>query len=74
MSQSLIFEDHYKKLGIENLSENLLDAFNGNKFRYDIKVLYIPSGSEIAVDFNHFKTAKPSLFFPDQSAHKNFKN
>jgi len=63
MSQPLIFEDHYKKLGIENLSENHPEAFTGNKFRYDIKVLYIPSGSEISVDFNHFKTAKPSLFF-----------
>ncbi|MFY7815819.1 MAG: helix-turn-helix domain-containing protein [Chryseobacterium taeanense] len=63
MSQSLIFEDHYKKLGIENLSENPLEAFNGSKFRYDIKVLYMPSGSEISVDFNHFKTSKPSLFF-----------
>ncbi|WP_374458456.1 helix-turn-helix domain-containing protein [Chryseobacterium taeanense] len=63
MSQSLIFEDHYKKLGIENLSENPLEAFNGNKFRYDIKVLYMPSGSEISVDFNHFKTSKPCLFF-----------
>lgn len=63
MSQSLIFEDHYKKLGIENLSKNPLEVFSGNKFRYDIKVLYIPAGSEISVDFNHFKTAKPSLFF-----------
>lgn len=63
MSQSLIFEDHYKKLGIEIISESPLEIFNGNKFRYDIKVLYIPSGSEISVDFNHFKTVKPSLFF-----------
>ncbi|MEC3877294.1 helix-turn-helix domain-containing protein [Chryseobacterium salviniae] len=63
MAQSLIFEDQYKRLGIENFSENTLEIIHGNKFRYDIKVLYIPAGYELSVDFNHFKVTKPSLFF-----------
>lgn len=63
MPQSLIFEDHYKKLGIESIFESQLEAFSENKFRFDIKILYVPAGYEISVDFNTFETARPSLFF-----------
>ena len=63
MLQPLIFEDQYKRLGIENFSENNLEIFRGNKYRYDIKVVYIPAGFELSVDFNHFKVTKPSIFF-----------
>lgn len=63
MPHTLIFEDQYKRLGIENFSENNLEAIHGNKFRYDIKVMYIPAGFELSVDFNHFEVEKPSLFF-----------
>lgn len=63
MPQPLIFEDQYKKLGIESISESHPEAFNENKFRFDIKILYIPAGYEISVDFNTFKTARPCLFF-----------
>lgn len=60
---TLIFEEHYKRLGIENFSEDALEIIHGNKFRYDIKVMYIPDGYELSVDFNHFKVTEPSLFF-----------
>lgn len=63
MSQPLIFEDNYKKLGLESFSEGNLETINGSKFRYDIKVFYIPAGYELSVDFNHFTTTKPTLFF-----------
>ncbi|MDR6405444.1 MULTISPECIES: AraC family transcriptional regulator [Chryseobacterium] len=63
MSLPLIFEDNYKKLGLEIFSDNNLEIINGNKFRYDIKVFFIPARYELSVDFNHFKTTKPSLFF-----------
>ncbi|ALR31923.1 AraC family transcriptional regulator [Chryseobacterium sp. IHB B 17019] len=63
MSLPLIFEDNYKKLGLEVFSDKNLEIINGNKFRYDIKVFFIPAGYELSVDFNHFKTTKPSLFF-----------
>jgi len=63
MSLPLIFEDNYKKLGLEIFSDKNLEIINGNKFRYDIKVFFIPTGYELSVDFNHFKTTKPSLFF-----------
>ncbi len=63
MPHTLIFEDQYKRLGIENFSEDNLEAIHGNKFRYDIKVLYVPAGFELSVDFNHFKVERPNLFF-----------
>lgn len=63
MPQQLIFEDHYKRLGLEFFSEENLENFNRNQFSTDIKVFFIPSGYELTVDFNHYKTNKPSLFF-----------
>lgn len=63
MSQTLIFEDQYKRLGIENFWENNLETINGNKFRYDIKIMFIPTGYEMSVDFNYFEITQPSLFF-----------
>ncbi|WP_263601769.1 helix-turn-helix domain-containing protein [Chryseobacterium sp. PET-29] len=63
MSQTLIFEDQYKRLGIENFWENNLETINGNKFRYDIKIMFIPASYEMSVDFNYFKITQPSLFF-----------
>ncbi|MBL1221882.1 helix-turn-helix transcriptional regulator [Chryseobacterium sp. L7] len=63
MHGQLIFEDHYKKLGFEIFSEKNLEAVNGTQFRSDIKILFIPEGYELTVDFNHYKVSKPSLFF-----------
>ncbi|MDR6372678.1 AraC-like DNA-binding protein [Chryseobacterium bernardetii] len=63
MPQQLIFEDHYKRLGLEVFSGENLENFNGKRFSTDIKVFFIPSGYELTVDFNHYKTNKPSLFF-----------
>jgi len=61
--QELIFEDHYKKLGLEIFSDENLETINGNKFKYDIKILFVPQGYELSVDFNHYKISTPSLFF-----------
>ncbi|PTT37562.1 AraC family transcriptional regulator [Chryseobacterium sp. HMWF028] len=63
MPQPLIFEDQYKRLGLEVFSEENLENFNGNRFNTDIKVFFIPSGYELTVDFNHYKIKTPSLFF-----------
>lgn len=63
MQEQLIFEDHYKKLGLEMFSEENLETVNGSKFKYDIKILFIPEGYQLTVDFNHYQVSKPSLFF-----------
>ncbi|MGG5209100.1 helix-turn-helix domain-containing protein [Chryseobacterium sp. MIQD13] len=63
MQEQLIFEDHYKKLGLEMFSEENLGTINGTQFGYDIKILFIPEGYELTIDFNHYKVSKTSLFF-----------
>lgn len=59
----LIFEDQYKKLGLEMFSERNPEAIHSNLFISDIKILFIPEGYELTVDFNHYRTSVPSLFF-----------
>ncbi|MBV8326880.1 AraC family transcriptional regulator [Chryseobacterium sp.] len=63
MAHPLIFEDHYKKLGLETFSGGNPKAMNGNLFKSDIKVFFIAAGYDLMVDFNHHQTKKPSLFF-----------
>jgi AraC-like DNA-binding protein len=63
MSQTLIFEDHYKKLGFETFSEDNLQAFKDSKYKSEIKVFYVPKGYELTVDFKHYTTENPALFF-----------
>lgn len=60
---SLIFEDHYKKLGLEVFSERNPETIHSDAFISDIKILFIPEGYELTIDFSHYKTSKPSLFF-----------
>lgn len=63
MSQTLLFEDNYKKFGLNIFSNENLEAINKIKSLPYIKVLFVPAGYEITVDFNHYKTEAPTLFF-----------
>lgn len=63
MRQQLVFEDHYKRLGLEVFSEENLKSLNENKFKADIKIFFIPSGYDLTIDFKRYKTKRPSLFF-----------
>jgi hypothetical protein len=69
MSQKLIFEDQYKKLGFETFSEKNLQTFKDSNYKSEIKVFYVPSGYELTIDFKHYTTEKPALF-SDQPALK----
>jgi AraC family 4-hydroxyphenylacetate 3-monooxygenase operon regulatory protein len=61
--ENLIFEDDYKKFGFEHFSQNNFEGVERIKSQPYIKVLYLPVGYELTVDFNHYKTESPSLFF-----------
>ncbi|MBB4806701.1 AraC-like DNA-binding protein [Chryseobacterium defluvii] len=63
MHQQLIFEDHYKKFGLETFSKESLETIDQTKFRPYIKILFAPENYELTVDFNHYKTESPTLFF-----------
>ena len=61
--ENLFFEDDYKKFGFEHFSQNNFESVERLKSQPYIKVLYVPAGYELTVDFNHYKTEVPSLFF-----------
>ncbi len=58
-----IFESHYKKLGLVRLSTDTLTAVNSDLYKPFIKVLYLPHGYQLKVDFQEYQTVEPSLFF-----------
>ncbi|MBW8521917.1 AraC family transcriptional regulator [Chryseobacterium chendengshani] len=59
----LFFEDDYKKFGFGHFSQDNFENVERIKTQPYIKVLYVPAGYELTVDFNHYKTEIPSLFF-----------
>ncbi|WP_172282129.1 helix-turn-helix domain-containing protein [Chryseobacterium sp. LAM-KRS1] len=63
LRQSFIFEDSYKKFGFDVFSEENLGILKENKLTSEIKIFFIPPGYELSVDFNHYKTTVPTLFF-----------
>ena len=60
---SSIFESHYKKLGLLPLSTDTLASANSDMYKPFIKVLYLPKGYQLKVDFQEYQTVEPSLFF-----------
>ncbi|MDH6251827.1 AraC family 4-hydroxyphenylacetate 3-monooxygenase operon regulatory protein [Chryseobacterium sp. H1D6B] len=61
--QDFVFEDSYKKFGLHLFSKGNLETINSTQFRPYIKILFVPAGYELTVDFNHYKTDGPTLFF-----------
>ncbi len=58
-----IFESNHKKLGLISFNSDTLDYVNGEMFRHYIKVLFVPAGYSLKVDFNIYETENPALFF-----------
>lgn len=61
--QDLVFEDNYKKFGLNIFSKENLESIDQTKFRPYIKILFVPENYELSVDFNQYKTKSPTLFF-----------
>jgi AraC-like DNA-binding protein len=57
------FEFNYKKFGVVKIDKVNFDSINGAQYAQYIKVLYLPAGFTITVDFKQFVTKKNSLFF-----------
>lgn len=62
-SESLLFEWNYKKLGMHAFDESNLHSANAKTFRPYIKILLVPKGYSLSIDFNHYQTAQHTLFF-----------
>jgi AraC family transcriptional activator of pobA len=54
-------ELNYKKLGILSIDKNNLDSVA--RYKSYIKILYLPAGYKLKVDFRQFTTTTASLFF-----------
>lgn len=63
MNNHKFFESNYKKLGFLVLNQDSIDEINSDYYKPYIKVLYIPEDYSITIDFKHYKTTTPSLFF-----------
>ncbi|WP_278353951.1 helix-turn-helix domain-containing protein [Chryseobacterium gleum] len=63
------FESHHKKLGLISFNSETLDFVNGETFRPYIKVLFVPAGYSLTVDFNVYKTENSALFFINTNQH-----
>ncbi|KMQ69972.1 AraC family transcriptional regulator [Chryseobacterium sp. FH2] len=61
--QDFIFEDNYKKFGLNIFSNDNLNTIDQTKFRPYIKILLVPENYNLTVDFNHYETKAPTLFF-----------
>jgi AraC family 4-hydroxyphenylacetate 3-monooxygenase operon regulatory protein len=61
--EDLVFEDNYKKFGLNVFSNENLDTINSIKAHPYIKILFVPAGYELMIDFNHHITKAPTLFF-----------
>lgn len=68
-NKSSIFEYHHKKLGLISFNSKNLDLVNGENFRQYIKILFVPEGYSLTVDFKLYQTEKPSLFFINTNQH-----
>ncbi|RNL89162.1 helix-turn-helix domain-containing protein [Sinomicrobium pectinilyticum] len=57
------YTSNYKKIGFLPVSVLTLDEINHSSYAAYIKVLYLPAGCELTVDFTRYNTRRPSLFF-----------
>lgn len=56
-------ELNYKKFGVIRLDKHNLEQANATQYKPYIKMLYLPAGYKLKVDFRQFTTSTGSLFF-----------
>ena len=57
------FEFNHRKLGVVKIDKANLSSINGPQYAAYIKVLYLPAGYTLTIDFKQYVTKKNSLFF-----------
>lgn len=62
MTQS-IFDVNLKTIGMAHIDSESIGLINSEVYKSYIKVLYLTKGFEIKVDFNVYRTDRPTLFF-----------
>jgi AraC family transcriptional activator of pobA len=57
------FEYNYKKLGFLTLNEENTSILNNEQYKSFIKILFLPKGYALTIDFIQYTTTQESLFF-----------
>lgn len=64
MLEQKTFEQNYKKLGLLLVDEESVRAVNSDEqYKALIKILFLPKGYALTIDFRQFVTTQDSLFF-----------
>ncbi|RYD69066.1 MAG: hypothetical protein EOP53_27785, partial [Sphingobacteriales bacterium] len=58
-----IFDVSLKTIGLLNVNTVSLNNINSDAYKSYIKIMYLPEGCKIKVDFNVYHTQGPALFF-----------
>ncbi|OPB94511.1 helix-turn-helix domain-containing protein [Elizabethkingia ursingii] len=67
--KELSLESLYKRLGLHRVSQTDLKEVNSEKYKSYIKILYLPAGYIITVDFKQYTTDSSSIFFINSNQH-----
>ncbi|MCD8741001.1 AraC family transcriptional regulator [Mucilaginibacter roseus] len=58
-----IFDESLKTIGMLHVDHDSLNVINSDAYKSYIKVMYLPGGCKIKVDFDVYQTDGPALFF-----------
>ncbi|TFF37258.1 helix-turn-helix domain-containing protein [Mucilaginibacter psychrotolerans] len=58
-----IFDTNLKTIGLLQLNAENLELINADAYKTYIKVMYLPKGCKVKVDFSIYETDGPALFF-----------
>lgn len=58
-----VFESNHKKLSLISFNSGTINLINEGALQYYIKVLFVPAGYTLTVDFNRYETQQATLFF-----------
>ena len=63
IAMSTVFNNNLKTLGLLQVSKEQTEIINGPAYKEFIKILYLPAGYKLRVDFACYDTQQPTLFF-----------
>ena len=63
MMKQDVFERSLKTIGLAAVDKDALESLNSDRYTSYIKVLYLPKGYQLTVDFHSYETKQPTLFF-----------
>ncbi len=69
-----IFDVSLKTIGLVHVNQESLASINSEAYKQYIKIMYLPGGCEVKVDFDRYRTDGPALFFISPNQVLNLEN